>query len=320
MGMISINNALGVGEITKGRFGVLEETGVVDGRLVLSAFCVGFSLLVFVCSMNRPVFAHVLQCSPVLLLPFFRADRPSEVIHAHDGLYMHIRIVLFYQFRQLGEKQTVAGIQEKHSLEPVRIGIQYLAYIFEEHVGIWGQFLPLKVHQNIPFFDDSAHQHEPLERSQQVGDGVEVVPLVVLLGVEPIGPDDDNWRVIVVPPVGVEVAVLENLPAVLVEAADDLVLVPLVVEFHPLGDVGEVEVARVVEAQQQLVGVVDVRRLFLQVLLQLLDGLPLEWLVDRTREDATDVPAVDALVDVARWVGGNVRGSLIRAALLGGVR
>lgn len=78
--------------------------------------------------------------------------------------------------------------------------------------------------------------------------------------------------------------------------------------------------ACVVEAQQQFVGVVDVRCLFLEVFFQLVDGFALEGFVERPGEDASHVAAVDLFVDVVGWVRGGVRGSLTRAALEGGVR
>jgi hypothetical protein len=76
--------------------------------------------------------------------------------------------------------------------------------------------------------------------------------------------------------------------------------VPFLVMLDALSHLRKVESARVVEAEEQFVGIVDVGGFFLEVILEVVDGFALEGFVEGSREDAADVSAVELLIDVGR--------------------
>jgi hypothetical protein len=290
-----------ISKIAERRFRLLEKLIVIDGRLVHSPIHVRFSLLVFVSSMDRPELARVWQTTPVFTLTLISTDDPGEVVGVNDTFHLHILVELFDKFRGLCDERGIgiaSYVQEEEAFESEGVGVENLADGLEDCLNIDGHFLGLKVDQNVPFLNHASHQHELLQRGQQTRHRVEVVALLELPQIAPGRPDDDDWGVVVVPAVGVEVAEFENIPSQLVQVGHQLVLVPFVIGLDAFDHLREVKGRCVVEAEEQFVGVVDVGRLFLEVFLQFVDGLSFEGLVKRTSEDATHLPTVQRLEDV----------------------
>ena len=98
-------------------------------------------------------------------------------------------------------------VDEDKPFEPKGICICYLlkgSHNLRLHVN----FFALEIYDYIPFFDESTDKHVLLDWPKQVGCGVKIVRNWILFEIEFIGFYYDDWRILVISPVRIDVSML----------------------------------------------------------------------------------------------------------------